>query len=143
MLSGEMTKKSNELTELGFNFLFDPEACESCSGKCCRKESGYVWVKKADILRIASYTGLESGIIINDYLVKIGKRYSIKEVDFEGEFPCVFFDMSAHKCLIYPVRPAQCRSFPFWEEYKDDDGSELVNECPGVVKQNNGIKVKK
>ena len=28
----------------GYNFSFNPTACESCAGNCCIGESGYIWI---------------------------------------------------------------------------------------------------
>jgi Fe-S-cluster containining protein len=71
--------------------------------------------------------------LVSDYLVRIGKRYHIKEVKIEGGFYCLFFDEKKRQCLIYDVRPEQCRTFPFWEHFKDKPDA-AFGECPGVRK---------
>lgn len=115
----------------GFDFAFDPNACASCNGACCRGESGYIWVSKAEIEAIAKYLGLQSERFIEEYLVKVGYRWSLRELKREGEHICVFFDGG---CTIYEVRPSQCRSYPFWERYKDKKYiSEVCAECKGIL----------
>jgi Fe-S-cluster containining protein len=37
-------------------------------------------------------------------------------------------------CAVYPVRPARCRSWPFWPELRDDAVQRAAAErlCPGI-----------
>ncbi|WP_408938899.1 YkgJ family cysteine cluster protein [Helicobacter sp. MIT 00-7814] len=47
---------------------------------------------------------------------------------------CIFFENG--KCAIYPVRPKQCRDFPFWESHKilDADSKKALSlECKGIT----------
>ncbi len=39
-----------------------------------------------------------------------------------------------NRCTIYPVRPMQCRTFPFWASFFEtvEDFDFLKSECPGV-----------
>ena len=144
MFSDQELLINSHVFQEGFAYLFDHCACQKCDGNCCRMESGYVWLKKADILRIANYTGIDADVLVQDYLIKIGRRFSLKEIRQGDEYPCIFFDMSSKRCLIYPVRPSQCRTFPFWEEFMGDDGkASLPQGCPGIVKRNDCIKVEK
>lgn len=132
--SESLTKKTE-----GYGFMFNGSACSLCEGLCCRRESGYVWVKKADILRISNFLGIDPKVLMNDYLVKVGRRFSIREIKFKDEFPCIFFDMACKKCLIYQVRPNQCRTFPFWEEFMEKAGCPAPDYCPGVTILKTGI----
>ncbi len=45
---------------------------------------------------------------------------------------CVFW--SSNGCRIYPVRPVQCRTFPFWNEYiaSPRGWQRVAARCPGV-----------
>ena len=70
---------------------------------------------------------------INNYLLKIRYRFTIKEIAYEGGYGCVFFDMQKKMCSIYDVRPSQCRTFPFWEYFKENI-DEVVTECPGIIR---------
>lgn len=116
----------------GFEFSFKPSACEECEGECCIGESGYIWVSPVEITTIAEKLNLERDEFINKYLLKIGYRYSIKE-DIYGEgFKCVFFDTEKRQCNIYETRPTQCRTFPFWDYFKNKV-SEVKKECPGIL----------
>jgi Fe-S-cluster containining protein len=136
-ITGSNLQHQEYISRKGFSFLFDPSACEECEGNCCRLESGYIWIKKGDIFRISRYLGIDTDHFIREYLVKIGRRFSLKEIQYKEEFPCVFFDMKEKKCLIYPVRPTQCRTYPFWNEFmnSDDDEREFPENCPGIRKK--------
>ena len=121
------------LREKGFYFTFDPEACKNCTGKCCAGEPGNIWVNKEEIKNIAGFLDLSSEKFIKYYLTKIHYRYSLKELKIRDDYKCVFFDDKNNKCSIYEVRPAQCRTFPFWDYFKNN-AEEAVKECPGVKK---------
>lgn len=118
----------------GFSFGFDPKACSSCGGRCCRGESGYIWINKDEIKKISSFLNIDEEIFKKDYLKKVKYRYSIKEIKVDGEYQCLFFDAKNSRCQIYLVRPSQCESFPLWERYKDEKNiNEVKKECPGIL----------
>jgi Fe-S-cluster containining protein len=121
------------LREKGFDFTFDSKACKNCAGKCCTGEPGNIWVNKEEIKNIAVFLDLSSEKFVKYYLSKIHYRYSLKELKIRGDYKCVFFDDKNNKCSIYEVRPAQCRTFPFWDYFKDNT-EEAFKECPGVLK---------
>ena len=117
----------------GFDFTFDPKACEECQGRCCIGESGCIWVAPAEITALANSLNLEREEFINKYLLKIGYRYSIKEEIFNDGFRCVFFDINKRQCSVYENRPTQCKTFPFWDYFKNKI-SEVEEECPGIYR---------
>ncbi|SFV64464.1 FIG00469387: hypothetical protein [hydrothermal vent metagenome] len=124
---------SNLLNRDGYSFSFIPSACDSCGGACCTGESGYIWAKYAEIEKMADFLELTIEEFATIYLRKVKHRYSIieKKLD-EGNYACIFFDNSLKRCSIYPVRPSQCRTFPFWETFKNSI-EEVKKECPGVI----------
>ncbi|WP_041961773.1 YkgJ family cysteine cluster protein [Sulfurospirillum cavolei] len=115
-----------------YPYAFDPNACETCQGNCCIGESGYIWVSTEEIEAIAAKLSLSKALFINNYLNKIRYRFTIKEVVHESGYACIFFDSHRKQCGIYEVRPKQCRTFPFWEHFKDNM-NEVVSECPGII----------
>jgi uncharacterized protein len=117
----------------GFKYAFNPKACQACEGKCCIGESGYIWVSQEEINRIAEKLLLTKEHFINNYLLKIRYRFTIKEIAYEGGYGCIFFDRAKKICTIYDVRPSQCRTFPFWEYFKENI-DEVVSECPGIIR---------
>ena len=64
--------------------------------------------------------------------MKVGYRFSIKEIAYDEGHACVFFDFEKKGCKIYEARPTQCRTFPFWEYFKNNQ-EELEAECPGIL----------
>lgn len=123
---------SNLIQKEGYSYTFDSSACATCQGKCCTGESGYIYVSKEEIENIANLLNLEIKDFVNDYLFKIGYRYSIKEIKFNDSHECVFYDRESNGCQIYDARPTQCRTFPFWDYFKTRV-DELKLECPGII----------
>ncbi len=118
--------------EEGYSYSFSPSACASCGGACCIGESGYIWVTYQEIQAIAEHLGLSIEEFSQRYLRRAKSRYSLNEYKVEGlGYACVFFDTQKRICSIYDVRPKQCRTFPFWEQFKNST-EDLVQECPGV-----------
>ncbi len=116
----------------GFSYSFDPRACETCQGNCCTGESGYIWVSPEELKMIANHLEMEEGTFIKEYLFKVRYRFTLKEIAYQDGFCCVFFDTIRKQCSIYPVRPSQCRTFPFWDYFKENI-NEVKKECPGII----------
>jgi len=123
---------SNIMKVDGFNYAFNPKACESCQGKCCTGESGYIYVNKTEIENISTLLDMPIKEFVNQYLFKKMYKYSIKEVVYNGSYECVFYDRESNGCTIYDARPTQCKTFPFWDYYKTRV-EELKLECEGVI----------
>jgi len=115
-----------------FKFKFNPNACQECEGKCCTGESGYIWVTPDEMQAISERLGLAFDVFTKEYVKKVGYRYSLIEKKVEQSYECIFFDTKLKQCGIYEQRPLQCRTFPFWDSFKDDI-SEVVKECPGII----------
>jgi len=114
----------------GFEFSFNPQECLSCNGACCRGESGKVWVSKEEVEKIATFLKVAP----QEFIKREGRRVSLKEIKVGGEYLCIFFDKESCKCEIYPLRPQQCREFPFWESLKDRKNlDEVCKECKGIL----------
>lgn len=124
----------NFIVKKDFGFAFIPGMCRTCSGLCCRGESGNIWVNHQDIIQIANFLEITQVDVILRHLNRIGKRFVIKECKTEKECTCIFFDVSLRRCTIYGARPTQCRTYPFWQSFRTDYAS-VVAECPGVVIQ--------
>lgn len=123
---------SNIIEKENFPYKFDASACESCQGRCCTGESGYIYVTQNEIIRIAELLELTISDFAVEYLFKKGYKYSIKENKFNDSYECAFYDRASNGCKIYEARPLQCRTFPFWDYYKSRV-DELKEECPGIV----------
>lgn len=47
---------------------------------------------------------------------------------------CTFLDPQTRCCRVYPVRPAQCQTWPFWRSNvaTPDDWEKTCEACPGA-----------
>lgn len=92
-----------------------------------------MWITKAGITRMADALGLTAKEFRATYARRVGLRLSLKE--FPGG-DCVLWGGNDRGCLVYPVRPIQCKTFPFWREHvKSREAWEaLAGYCPGVNK---------
>ncbi len=110
--------------------------CTQC-GRCCSGSPGYVFVTKKEIERIATFLGREGRGLTTRHLRRVGLRRSLTEEASSGD--CCFLQRAEGKptCRIYPVRPLQCRTWPFWKcNLKSPDAwTEASLNCPGM---NNG-----
>jgi len=103
--------------------------CLQC-GACCTGDPGAVFVAGPEIEKIAEFFSLPVPDFIRKYLYPYKDSYSIDEDD-SGR--CLFYE---GKCRIYPVRPLQCRTFPFWFNYlrAEKKWRQIEKECPGIGK---------
>lgn len=116
----------------GYPYTFNPEACKSCPGRCCNGERGNVWISQEEIEAVAYFLGIDIENFVQDYLRRVSGSYSIKDLKIGGNYACVFFDEKKNGCAIYPVRPEQCRTFPFWPHFREHP-EKAFRECPGVT----------
>ncbi len=109
-------------------------ACTQC-GNCCSGEPGYVWVTRDDIARIAAFRGQRPDDLSRRFVRRVGVRHSLTE---KPNGDCVFLVRENGKaiCGIYPVRPLQCRTWPFWSENlrTPADWAATAQGCPGLNK---------
>ena len=107
--------------------------CTQC-GNCCSGAPGYVWLTISDMEKMAEYLALDFDEFSSTYVRRVGNRFSLTE---KFNYDCVFLtrdDRGKAGCSIYPVRPMQCRTWPFW-----DDNLKAANawnrasdRCPGM-----------
>lgn len=106
--------------------------CTQC-GNCCSGEPGYVWATKEEIARISKFLGRDDDWLDPKHLRRVGRRYSLTE---RPDGDCIFLDRKEGKalCGIYPVRPLQCRTWPFWNENLKSSGAwnSAHERCPGI-----------
>ena len=122
----------NIIKKEGYPYSFDSSACSECQGRCCTGESGYIYVSKTEIYKIAELLNLSVNDFAVKYLFKKEYKYSIREVFYENSYECIFYDREINACKIYEARPSQCITFPFWDYYKTRV-DELKEECPGIT----------
>ena len=102
--------------------------CTRC-GRCCTGEPGYVWVEKEEIARIAEFLKMSQKEFRKRFCRRVITRISLLE---RPNGDCVFFHPNG--CRVYPVRPLQCRTFPFWDHLlkKPARWEEMKKKCPGM-----------
>ena len=123
---------NNLIKKDGFPYAFEPSACDTCAGNCCIGESGYIWINAQEINTLATHLNISIEELRSNYLEKKGYKYSIKEVKLaEDNYACTFFDLEKRQCSIYEARPIQCRTFPFWDYFKENT-QEVYEECPAI-----------
>src|SRR5438067_912299 len=103
--------------------------CTRC-GACCTGEPGHVWVSDDDLAAIAGFLGERPDHVAALYTRHAARGRTLRE---RPNGDCVFFDR-AQGCTVYPVRPPQCRTWPFWESRVATPGAweETCSVCPGA-----------
>ena len=103
--------------------------CSKC-GKCCVSHGDYqyVYLGKSDVEAIASYLNLA----VDEFFWKHCKAEDGWICLRQNRDRCRF--LGRHGCQIYPVRPGQCTSWPFWTEnlVYETWFSKVVPACEGV-----------
>ncbi len=104
--------------------------CTQC-GDCCTGDPGVVWVTEDDIQNIAEYLDRPVGEIRLFHTRPVRGRVSLTEYQ-NGD--CTFFDPATRSCRVYPVRPGQCRTWPFWKSnlVSEQKWQEVCSTCPGA-----------
>ena len=102
--------------------------CTRC-GACCTGAPGFVWVDREEIDRLAEFKGMTLGAFSREFVRRIGDRYSLKE---KAGGDCVFWDRGKG-CTVYPARPVQCQTWPFWPENiaTPEEWEQVTGVCPG------------
>ncbi len=90
--------------------------CTGCGGCCTGRDNArveyYVAVTPTERERIRVYLGISPEWFRRRYLMRYEDgQHSLRWKDDR----CVFLD-GDKRCRIYPVRPVQCRTYPFWPE---------------------------
>ena len=104
--------------------------CEKC-GACCAVP-GFVHLTVKEGRGIAAYLEMDYKKFKKKYMKYILWAGYVLNMKVNGG--CIF--LKEGKCGIYPARPSQCRTFPFWNEVlKDKNEWEYVKSyCPGAKK---------
>lgn len=108
--------------------------CVGCGGCCSGPSEGYIWVARPEVELIAKRLNLTPSELCRKYMRHVGPRMSIIEESVSKD--CIFLRNSGagKQCCIYDVRPAQCRTWPFWAENlaSPDDWNRVALRCPGI-----------
>jgi len=87
--------------------------CTGCGRCCIAGNDYYVYVTGEDIEVMRDYLGVSIRWFRRRYLEKTTDGDPV--VSYHDDGRCVFLQDDS-RCRIYPVRPVQCRTYPFWPE---------------------------
>lgn len=102
--------------------------CTMC-GDCCRRP-GVVEVRQDELRAIARFRGTT----VYELIMRLEMDFSDGSWWLEvrkGE-SCAFLEND--RCAIEPVKPRQCRAYPFWPEILEQSGEweREAMRCPGI-----------
>jgi Fe-S-cluster containining protein len=101
--------------------------CQRC-GMCCTGEPGIVYADQDEISLMAAFLEIPRQVLEERFLNPFRKGFTIREAE-DGR--CIFYE---NGCAVYPVRPLQCRTFPFWFQNMRSPKAwgEACLLCPGI-----------
>jgi Fe-S-cluster containining protein len=106
-----------------------PFECTSC-GKCCRT-IGNVYMSPEETTAAAEYTNKTVSEFIQSYATHTIRATDSRDeqlpwillanTETEKGPSCIFLDQETNFCQIYPVRPTQCSTYPFWSNLLESE----------------------
>ena len=108
--------------------------CAQCGECCSGPGEGYIWVTRKEVELIAEFLNIPRGKFRREYTKRVHIRTTIIEQSVTKD--CIFLRMigGEKKCLIYNVRPNQCRIWPFWPSNLANPTAwnEVTQKCEGI-----------
>ncbi len=89
---------------------------------------GFVYVSRAERRRLAALLAIPTGSFTRRYCVKAGGFFHLRDRGRD----CIF--LVNRRCAVYPARPGQCATWPFWPENLADGAwvPAVRRDCPGT-----------
>jgi len=89
-----------------------------------------VKVSAKEISALASYLGMSNRAFRGIYTRRVKGYTSLREKE---DYDCIFYDRKKG-CEVYPHRPRQCQTWPFWGAVVDsaERWEEEARDCPGM-----------
>lgn len=115
--------------------------CTQC-GACCSGGPEYqVWLEEDESEKIRKFLGLSRSWLFRRYMARLADGELVLRSEPNGD--CVFLDGEG-RCGIYPVRPRQCSTYPFWPEVVTTSRAwnREAGRCEGI-NQGSPVSVKK
>lgn len=102
--------------------------CQPGCIRCCDKK-GFVYITEADLLRIADFLCLPPAEFESRYVYRTRRTLRLRS---PRRGNCHF--LTSTGCSIHPVKPEQCRAYPFWPEILAARERWLAESaaCPGI-----------
>lgn len=111
--------------------------CQPGCTNCCEQQ-GFVYLTEEDLGRIAKYAGMTVRDFERRYIYR---TRNLRRLRVPRHQQCHFLRDGG--CSIHPVKPVQCRLFPFWPELVGSKGDvkdakrewrKTARWCPGIGK---------
>jgi uncharacterized protein len=104
--------------------------CQPGCTECCRRR-GFVYLTENDLVRAAEFLGMSPEAFEKRYVYRTRRLLRLRT---PPDLHCHFLRDGG--CAIHPVKPAQCRLFPFWPEMveKRREWQKTAAWCPGIGK---------
>ncbi len=87
--------------------------CNQCGACCCGGKDYYIAVTTVDMQNICQHLNIGMNWLKRRYVEHLDDQLSSIRIADSGR--CVFLGKDM-RCRIYPVRPVQCRTYPWWPE---------------------------
>jgi uncharacterized protein len=111
-----------------------PEIRFTCQAGCtrCCEVSGYVYLTEEDVTNAARHLGMPQADFEAAYIYRTRHMRRIRKPKRGNSKQCPFLDGGG--CGIHPVKPLQCRLFPFWPELVESRAAwrKTAEWCPGI-----------
>ena len=109
--------------------------CTGCGNCCAGPEEGYIWITRQEIELLAKHLGTTDQAVRQKYPRRYGLRHSIRQNPPTND--CIFLAADGNGCrgcAVYPARPNQCRTWPFWDSNlaSPDNWNIAALKCPGI-----------
>jgi Fe-S-cluster containining protein len=93
-----------------------------------------MWANRKEVERMADYLKMSVSEFRQRYMRRIGLRWTLIEEPLNRD--CIFLHDSGGRrgCVIYEVRPRQCRTWPFWVDNLTNAGAwnQAAQRCLGI-----------
>ena len=134
-------KKKPEWYAKGLRF-----ACTQC-GNCCTGPPGFVYFHMDELKEMAAYMKMLPQEFLQSYAHQVDGHWTLNETQTERGCDCVFLKQNGDGpagCSIYPVRPTQCRTWPFWPDNLKNRRAwnAAAKRCPGMKAGGEGDEAK-
>jgi len=104
--------------------------CQPGCVECCNKK-GFVYLTESDAKLIAEYLDMSRAAFERKYVYRTKHLLRLRTPRYSE---CPF--LTSEGCAVHPVKPTQCRLFPFWPELVEDrkEWTNTAEWCPGIGK---------
>ena len=105
-------------------------ACQPGCTKCCNVR-GFVYITENDLQRMANYIGVTLKEFEKAYVIRFKHVLRLRKPKTSQ---CHF--LTEKGCSVHPVKPVQCRLYPFWPELVENRANWQAERamCPGIGK---------